>query len=72
MLVQAQESRNSFTIAGPSILPQEQDPNSVPTFRLLCGEPGCCTSILLRPDQIGLERVDLETLDLHRVSTCPL
>ena len=30
-----------------------EDMDGVPVFQLTCGEPGCCISLRLRPEQLG-------------------
>ena len=39
----------------------------MPVFQLTCGEPGCCISLRLRPEQLGLEPVTLESVNMHEV-----
>ena len=43
-------------------------PDGQPMLRLCCGEPGCSTTVWLRPDQLGLEPVDLRSVNLQHVS----
>ena len=52
-----------------SALNPSEGPDGQPMFRLMCGEPGCTTAIWLRPDQLGLEPVNMEAMDLHQVGT---
>ena len=40
-------------------------------FQLTCGEPGCCISLRLRPEQLGLEPVTLESVNMHEVRAVP-
>ena len=44
-----------------------EDMDGVPVFQLMCGEPGCCISLRLRPEQLGLEPVTLESVNMHEV-----
>ena len=52
-----------------SALDVGEGPDGQPMFRLMCGEPGCSTAIWLRPDQLGLEPVNMEAMHLHQVGT---
>ena len=48
-----------------------EDMDGVPVFQLTCGEPGCCISLRLRPEQLGLEPVTLESVNMHEVRAMP-
>ena len=43
----------------------------MPVFKLTCGEPGCCVSLRMRPEQLGLEPVTLESVSMHEVRAAP-
>ncbi len=49
-------------------LDTSDNPDEQHMFRLCCGEPGCATAVWLRPDQLGLEAVNLQTVDLQAVN----
>ena len=36
-------------------------------FKLTCGDPGCCVSLRLRPEHLGLEPVTLESVSMREV-----
>ena len=48
-----------------------EDANGMPVFQLTCEEPGCCVSLRLRPEQLGLEPVTLESVNMHEVRAVP-
>jgi len=49
-------------------LDTSDNPDEQHMCRLCCGEPGCATAVWLRPDQLGLEAVNLQSVDLQQVS----
>lgn len=64
-----QEDGDGFSEPNEDARPLPHGPNNGQhMFRLTCGEPGCRTAVWLRPKQLGLEPVDLRSVDLQNVS----